>query len=212
MVLKTYVARYKGGDKLFRALRFYGGDLSSQRFKGFINFMAKNEDFLDFSQVRPLWDYAQNQGIVSFKGRTLDNFLEGMENWHQDLAKNVNVKYEDWEGSGLGGYEEIRNEDNIETLYKIEEILNSVDLKREGKEMRHCVYSYVSRCRGGGTSIWTMKKVNEISKNNLLTIEIRGQDIVQVRGKCNRMAKDVEKKLIRAWAKKEGLKINLGSF
>lgn len=207
IIVRIYASRYGGSVRLAQSFKFYRDSINDEVFKEFVYFISKHEGFLDYSQVRPLWDYIQAQNITSFKGRSFTNLMLSMEEWHGDLAKNIKVKFSSWEVSGINPYEETK-EDKLgnKRVFKIEEILDTVALRREGKEMKHCVYSYASKCKNGISSVWTLKEYSEEQKKNLLTIEVRDKQIVQVRGKANRYATASEKNTVSKWAKKEGLK------
>ncbi len=53
--------------------------------------------------------------------------------------------------------------------------------------MQHCVFSYVTRCVHGESSIFTLtKQVGTQAPTTLATIEVRGGRVVQARGRANR--------------------------
>jgi PcfJ-like protein len=102
----------------------------------------------------------------------------------------------------------IVTENKVKRQYFIRQITNDVALMMEGRVMSHCVYTYLKLCREGRSSIWTLAYTEGSSVlNKTLTIEIRGNQIVQIRGKVNRLATDLEMDIIKKWAAMAGLRV-----
>ena len=80
------------------------------------------------------------------------------------------------------------------------------DLVYEGNRLNHCVASYVSRVAEGGTRILFLREKEE-KDEPLVTIEVRGDQIVQVRGQSNRLPTKEEKEAVALFAKKKELTI-----
>lgn len=59
--------------------------------------------------------------------------------------------------------------------YTITELENELELMHEGREMQHCVATYVDKCKQGDSVIFSMKNFNK-SKNATLELMIRDQD------------------------------------
>lgn len=71
--------------------------------------------------------------------------------------------------------------------------------------MGHCVGSYSNYCKSGTTSIWSLRQLKKEKWYSLVTIEIRGDTIVQARGQFNSKPTADHRKIIDDWAKKEGI-------
>lgn len=86
----------------------------------------------------------------------------------------------------------------------------SQELVKEGKELRHCVGSYIRSVAKGNTHIVFLREKNAINKPHT-TIEIDIDDkIIQVRQKHNGLLKNREAiNLIKQWAYKHGLTIDV---
>ena len=81
-----------------------------------------------------------------------------------------------------------------------------MELAREGKTLHHCVSTYKEYCIKGLSYIFSFGKRDESHEQKaLLTLEVRGNSIVQVRGACNRFPTDSEKEIISIWAQETGL-------
>lgn len=89
--------------------------------------------------------------------------------------------------------------------YRIIELTNENLLSREGSIMGHCVGSYSNYCKSGTTSIWSLRQLKKEKWYSLVTIEIRGDTIVQARGQFNSKPTADHRKIIDDWAKKEGI-------
>ncbi len=59
--------------------------------------------------------------------------------------------------------------------YTITELENEMALIHEGRDMRHCVATYVDKCKQGDSAIFSMKNFNK-SKNATLELMIHDQD------------------------------------
>jgi len=84
----------------------------------------------------------------------------------------------------------------------------SDDLVEESKKLHHCVRSYIQRVSEGDTKIYFLR--NQASKSlPLVTIEVVGNRICQVRGKYNRDINCDEENFIEEWADEKNLVFNL---
>ena len=67
------------------------------------------------------------------------------------------------------------------------------EIREEGNNQHHCVATYIDRMVSGKTCILFIRKKNEPEKS-YYTAEVREQEVIQVRGKCNKNpGEDVEK-------------------
>jgi PcfJ-like protein len=156
------------------------------------------------------------QPHFSMKGRTAFALLRLVDAWHKSLAqthtKLGKVEVKVWKPVAISNFYHVEGtSDDNRKFYTIEQLLTSPALIAEGRKMLHCVYSYLNACVSGRTSIWTMTfSENPAEKNKVLTLEVTNQikEVVQVRGKCNRLPTALELKVVERWAAKEGLKIS----
>lgn len=80
------------------------------------------------------------------------------------------------------------------------------DLIREGNELSHCVGSYVKQVIEGNCKIVFLRNIDD-PDTPLATIEVRGVNIRQARGRHNRAISESAKVFIRKWADKKGLHV-----
>ncbi|WP_338790252.1 PcfJ domain-containing protein [Bernardetia sp. MNP-M8] len=92
--------------------------------------------------------------------------------------------------------------------FVFQQLLTKQELFEEGKNMNHCVGSYVSDCKNSKSAIFSMQNV--LSRNNsLVTIEVdpKTRKIVQTSRRFNHFPSDFEKEIIKEWAKQNDLKV-----
>ena len=157
---------------------------------------------------------------LSMKGRTFAALQRRVEEWHEQLARDARKPRSEWEPCGIAPFH-VQEADTHKTLctWTIVELTNSRALQEEGREMRHCVYTYANACVNGTTGIWSLRirPEKDVKTRRLLTVEINlaRRAIVQVRGHCNqtlgthrgngRMRTAGE--MLRRWAQEQRLSI-----
>ena len=130
---------------------------------------------LDMQHVGPIIDYLHNQKFenrtileadnrvvtllpaqpnLTMRGRNSEALLTQMERWHRALSKETQVTGEVFKPSGFKG---LRMETRDDEVWLISELRSSVQLREEGRKMRHCVLSYTRSCVSGENSIWAME-------------------------------------------------------
>lgn len=179
--------------------------------------LLSKEYMFDINMLIPLFDYIKHlkrqlieEGkLFKLKGQNIERLLTGMKLWHDSGIKGKNMS---WLTSGIPAFSYIK-ENKIhpikEVEYKIKELLTSNQLSEEGRKLRHCVGSYADSCEKGRAKIFSMRVMEMGMTKNLLTIETnRFLKVVQVRGKLNRSATEVEKNIIRKWSKETGVIYN----
>lgn len=87
----------------------------------------------------------------------------------------------------------VKDAESISHTYRVLLPKDSKDIIEEGKELSHCVASYIDRiCRGECVILSFREKAYGYQWNRTLTVEVRNGVIVQVRGKFNRMPEQHE--------------------
>ncbi len=159
----------------------------------------------------------------SMKGRKLPALQKRVEEWHEFLSKHSKRPKTTWQPTGIEEFHTQECDSNgVETIWAIVELCSSTALQEDGREMRHCVFTYAANCVTGKISIWSMRfqSFGEKRKHRLLTIEVNmtKRAIVQVRGKANQTLGQMKRKargrtaseLLRRWAKEQRLSIQCG--
>lgn len=184
------------------------------------------------TEYGPLIDYLYNQRFVdqrqifgneeqhlgppqpnlTMRGRQPTTLLAHMHKWHQQLARD-NTQFEArWEASGFAEFSFIEGAGKNRRVWTIRELLSREALVVEGRQLNHCVATYVHYCATGRTSIWTMEAETTEGRRKHLTIEVRNRTgrIVEARGKANRLPKQQELSILRRWAAESGLTVGVG--
>lgn len=181
---------------------------------------------LDRQHVGPIIDYLHNQKFenrtileadnrvvtlppaqsnLTMRGRIAEALLAQVDNWHRALNKETQVTGEVFKPSGFKG---LRMETRDDEVWIISELHSSMQLRDEGRKMRHCVLSYARSCASGENSIWAMEfqGASGIEKKQTIQVTKAGQ-IVQARGKLNRLPTPGEFSVLARWARHAGLVI-----
>lgn len=74
------------------------------------------------------------------------------------------------------------------------------DLQEEGSRLNHCVASYIKRVIDGQCLIYFLRKQDK-EEESLITLEVKDNAIVQVKGSHNRRPSDEERKALEQFAK-----------
>ena len=117
----------------------------------------------------------------------------------------------EWPHSGIAGFEFVEGSErggNVK-IWTITELLSTKALFAEGRTMKHCVATYARSCAHGDCSIWTLEVWTLEGRSKMLTIEVRRDTklICQVRGKCNALAAEKHRGVLRRWAEQAGLRL-----
>ena len=177
----------------------------------------KDLSMLDSTQIMPIFDYIKHfkriciQREINFKLKdySLSRLYEDMIQWHRELGKTKH-DYQ-WEGLKLPTYNKITYKDNDENLIKevkIIELTSSNELRKEGKEMKHCVASYARSCKNGVCAIFSLKikDYDALHFKSKATIEVRNNQAVQIRAKHNLNVNASDMNYINEWKKENGIK------
>ncbi len=180
-----------------------------------ITFFAKIPMF-DAEKLPEIVDYLEHQRRqnrdFSMKGRTINALLRQSEEWHTQTALERAIrdkmpsKNAVWEKSPIFDFQ--KEEGNFEKgnnfkRFTIRELLSVNALQKEGSAMNHCVASYASKCIGKHTAIFALEVgtyYDEIvEKMVTLEIDLRKKQLVQAKGKYNRLTTEKERNIINLW-------------
>jgi hypothetical protein len=218
-----------GAARLARAIDFtrlawqLWEPLDEEWWVGALHWFANHPE-LDPTHVTPIVDFAYTQRYgdpeiehppspeFSLKGRSPQPLLRLIEEWHADVSNRRNIPHTEfrrtfgvnsgrWEIEAPGGTQ----------IWTVDEILDSTTLLEEGRKMRHCVGTYLASIQKGKCSVWSMKvrRGDMLRRATTIQLDLGSRRIVQCRGHCNRHAKSDERKILKLWAKENGLTLSL---
>ncbi len=176
---------------------------------------------LPAAEVGPLVDYIDHRRNedpgFSMKGRSVLAMLRSMRQWHGDLAGVSAGSGRVFTPSGFQPMDIDRSRrsvkgDRIVEVWHVREVLDARTLADEGRAMGHCVYSYARSIERRECAIWTLTLEDDTGHWRRLTIEVRPalRQIVQARGRFNRMPEPRDTRALEEWAARNGLQVCLG--
>jgi len=149
---------------------------------------------------------------LSMRGRSPETLLAQVLAWHRKLSRSRSEHQLKWVPSGIQGLDFVEGTHNSHgrKRWLIQELMSSLELEEEGRRMRHCVASYASSCSRRITSIWMMFLEDSVEVSRCLTVqvELTQREIVQARGRANRMPSPREMAILERWAGSACLRIS----
>ena len=161
-------------------------------------------------QISNLLDYLEFQRYVplrprqfSVKCRTYSSMVLDMNEWHelQDFKatrKDLRISWKPLKG----GVFTIRIK---KKEYRIEELTTGIALLKEGRKMKHCVYTYLNSCARGSTHIFSLRERKKQGYRHLVTIEVQNGNVVQAKSACNGKLDVVQQEVLEEWMEAVGL-------
>lgn len=195
--------------------------------RGAFHFFLNHWDELGAVQLKAIVDYlyaarirstevVTDAGVValpppqpefSLAGRTPQSVRRLVDAWHLELGARRHTG-RTWPASGLRGLTFLETSDDEPVHWRIDELLASGDLLLEGRLLHHCVASYEYRCLRGISSIWSLRRQSRegpFTAKYTIEVDPRTRTIVQIRGRCNRHAVGLPRKIVALWAQQERL-------
>lgn len=144
---------------------------------------------------------------VNIYGKVKEKYPEHLKEFHDRacLIFNLNEEYFR-EQKILQLKEHNKNLEFSNKEYIIVCAKTSQDLIEEGINLHHCVGSYVNKVNRGDCSIFFLRKAEE-PDTSLITIEVIDDEVLQVRGLCERLMDDEERNFFNKWLKEKKLKL-----
>lgn len=133
-------------------------------------------------------------------------YPQNLRESHDKLEKKIQVI------DSMEKQEQIKNR-VIKELYKyrfgdnefiITPANSPLDLINESKELNHCVRTYIDKYAAGHTNIFLIRKRENVN-HPYYTLELRRNEVIQLRGKNNCSPNDSVVDFVNKWAKKNKL-------
>ncbi|RDU22188.1 PcfJ domain-containing protein [Anaerosacchariphilus polymeriproducens] len=178
----------------------------------YIKEQMKDEDF----DVGDYHDYLKMAAQLEYDLRNeFVIFPRHFKQAHDDATEESNLRKEELEQKKEHNDNQIikKQREQLGALYEIEteDLLirmpeSATEIRHEGQQLHHCVGTYVKRVVEGKTTILFIRKKAE-PKKSYYTMEVRENEIIQVRGLNNKAPLDDVKRLVEKF-KKERLEKN----
>ncbi|MCR8994573.1 PcfJ domain-containing protein [Brevibacillus laterosporus] len=154
--------------------------------------------------LRYLNDYIRMMNNLEYK---LEKYPKSLRKVHDIASMNFKIKTD--EKMKQRFEERVISDDYKRLAFKSKEYSimipnNSNDLIKEGESLNHCVASYVKDVADGLCKILFLRETNNLN-TPVLTIEVRGNRIIQIEGRSHRVPTNPEKEFVERWAEKNNL-------
>lgn len=184
--------------------RFTDGDA----WRNALSWLARRDD-VDLEQLGPLVDYlAAHLHAIELRGRTFASAMRLVADWHALLATQRRGAFS-WPRSRWREMTVRVPGKDRDAEWTIVELLDTRELTREGRAMRHCVAAYAATCRAGHSHIFSLRRrwCDDDAVHSVVTIQVlpRLGEIVQIRGSANSRPGVEAMSLVQRWAAREGL-------
>ncbi|MDD7914119.1 PcfJ domain-containing protein [Polaribacter haliotis] len=143
--------------------------------------------------------------VVHIKKRSLLKLCGIVQDWDFFSHKNISKpnKTISWQNESI----EVWVFDLANIKYQINEISDSDMLYHEAVTLKHCVYLYLNDCISKRIRIFSLKTFCKSNYKHSITIELKDKQIIQARGKYNRIAIKEELIILNEWATNFGYKM-----
>lgn len=194
---------YSGGSLLNTILEIYSSNHHLQEnysLGKLINYVVNETINQGYTSVRSflneLRDYISMCKGLGVKPTLYSSYLKQT---HDITSRNYQIKVESEKeeifASRYKDFKPYKTEDYIIIAPK-----ETKDLQEEGSRLNHCVASYIKRVIDGQCLIYFLRKQDK-EEESLITLEIKDNAIVQVKGSHNRRPSEEERKALEQFAK-----------
>jgi len=181
----------------------------------FISWLCRERE-IDFKQlgnvVQYFWNLWWDDQNYSLKGRTFASVSRDARRYMDQWSVQKKLTKTTFEPSGFRGATwTVRGMGDNGTMQPItwtmRELLTARDIRAEGTAMRHCVFTYAIDVEEKRCSLWSLRR----DDRRMLTVEVDTADkqIVEAKGKCDRDPEPREIRMLKHWAAKNGLSIEV---
>lgn len=148
----------------------------------------------------------------SIEGRTARTVRLASRDWHKLQTRIRLWSKENWTGFPLDEWTASEGEENTKSyrVWRVRQITTGKELAAEGHAQRHCVGSYIERCRSGSCAIFSMtvEDASTVGRQRALTIELSsGWRVVQAKGVGNRHPTARESRMLEGWCRANDLEL-----
>ncbi len=164
----------------------------------YLCFLADYEALGTYDALRSLVDYARMMSSMQDK---YPKYPRNLHTTHDIVVRNFNNAKKKYDNELF--QRATQNHYKYEWKYKGYIIVtpkSTSDVQDEGCNLRHCVGGYIDRIIEKRTKILFLRNTDN-QDESLVTLEVRGDKLVEARGFANRYATNEEKDILKKWCK-----------
>lgn len=124
----------------------------------------KFEDRIEFTEAGVAENIGPPQPKFSMHRRTVHSLIKQINDWHARLGRGgKNSENVRWHKCGINELRFIEGSADSKNMkvWRIYELLSGVELVDDGRQLKHCVASYIKSCARRSSSIWSMELKTE---------------------------------------------------
>jgi hypothetical protein len=141
-----------------------------------------------------------NENIkVDWKRKKMTNLILESHKWHNEIRLKRSLNFVGNTELPVSKIEPFKITLSDNSKFQIKQLTTFKELYIEGFKLQHCVYSYKYDCLYKRCVIYSLRHLVGKSFEPLITIEVRGNKVFQMRGYHNRVAKNNELEVIFEW-------------
>ncbi len=177
-------------------------------------FSPYSETYTAYELSRVL-GYVQHQRFesdckYSLKGRNIQSVRRASDTYYEEMRRMQLMEDEklldkSWKGDSYAAFETKVEKEK----FRIVQLKEGRDLANESAQLGHCVSTYIRNCVSGNCTIWSMQIWDKETDSwrSKVTLELVRGEIVQAKGKYNRLPEPLEETIIHDWAKREEIRV-----
>ncbi|MGL5190094.1 MAG: PcfJ domain-containing protein [Cetobacterium sp.] len=204
-------------SKLLELSNKYQYDLKS--LLRYLNYVSEYENVSYSDAINFIKDYyfqknrmsKINKGIpdeeIKFD-KSIEKYPKYLRSVHDIVSKQFSIFKQTYDEDVFNGRYENVDYTYSDNTFCVVRPNETNDLKLEGMNLNHCVKSYIGRIIDGKCIILFVR-YKKSSDESLITIEIRDNAVVQIKGLNNRNPDELEYKFIKKYCKNKNLQLNV---
>jgi hypothetical protein len=156
-----------------------------------------------------LKDYIRMAGTIK---HVPDRYPDSLKKVHDVMAMNYRIALDTRKEElfkDIVGHESYKGLEFEASRYCIVTPSTPKNLVEEGKDLSHCVASYVNDVLEGRCKILFLRYKQQ-PDSSLVTVEVRGNNIRQIKGRLNRPPTPEEREFVKTWAEEKQLEVSSG--
>lgn len=155
--------------------------------KHILEFISKFETKNDWN-IMDYYCFLTASERNELRRKNINNIRGESDLWHDQIRMANNHEYLYWGNYGFEPYSETVRDGGETKIVTIQVVKDTTELRDEGREMKHCVFSYIRSCVTGRSKIFSVTIQDNIHEKpkRISTFELNQNNVlVQHRAKMN---------------------------